>query len=82
VVGAGAFGNGLAFMAGGALVGWLLDETALVEIHRIPDQARLMIVITTGITGAIIGAIVLEMFRRSENLRKRRRLILHRPRTS
>jgi len=66
----GALGNALAFMAGGGFVGWLLEPDLLAQFYVHPEQARKLIVINTGITGALIGFIVLAAFRRSERVRK------------
>ena len=67
----GAIGNGLAFLAAGFLVGQLLDNSVLAQFFNlVPDQARLMIIANTGITGAVIGFMVLPTFRKSANARK------------
>jgi hypothetical protein len=66
----GAVGNGLAFMAAAVLVGWMISDDVLRQFYQNPSEARPIIVATTGITGAIIGAMVLAIFRRSERIRK------------
>jgi hypothetical protein len=66
----GALGNGLAFMCAGALVGRLLENDVLAQFYRNVDYARPSIIVSTAITGAIIGALVLMQFRRSERVRK------------
>ena len=67
----GAIGNGLAFLAAGFLVGTLLDDSVLAQFFYVdPDQARHTIIANTGITGAIIGMMVLAAFKRSEYARK------------
>lgn len=67
---AGMLGNGLAFMAAGAVLGQLLDDNVLAQFYRHIEYSRPIIIIATGITGAIIGALVLAQFRRSERIRK------------
>ena len=67
----GAIGNGLAFLIAGFVVGTLLDNSVLVHFFYLtPGQAKLIIIANTGITGAIIGAMVLAAFRKSEHARK------------
>ena len=66
----GALANGIAFMAAGAVVALWIDAGVLAKIYENVAQARVMIPITTGMTGAIIGAIVLAVFRRSERIRQ------------
>lgn len=66
----GALGNGFAFMAGGLLVGWLLDGSVLSKFYMHPEQAGTLILATTGITGAMTGAMVLAAFKTSERVRK------------
>jgi uncharacterized membrane protein YidH (DUF202 family) len=68
VVAFGALGNGLAFMAGGLLVAWMLDDQVLGQFYA--DHARLRVVLTTGLTGFVIGAMVLLAFKRSERARR------------
>jgi hypothetical protein len=67
----GAIGNGLAFSVAGFLVGTMLDPSVLAQFFDLnPDQARLIIIANTGITGAVIGVMVLTAFRKSEHARK------------
>jgi hypothetical protein len=66
----GSIGNGMAFMAAGAVVSSWIDEVVLAKFYENVAHAKIIIPITTGITGAIIGAIVLTVFRKSERLRK------------
>jgi hypothetical protein len=66
----GALANGLAFMAAGATVAFWIDTNVLAKFYENVARARLMIPITTGITGAMIGAIVLAVFRKSERVRQ------------
>jgi hypothetical protein len=62
----GAIGNGLAFLAAGFLVGSLLEDSVLDQFFSVqPDQARLIVIANTGLTGAVIGAFVLAAFRKS-----------------
>jgi hypothetical protein len=70
VAAVGALGNALAFVAAGAFVGLLLEPDVLDQFYVHPEQARTLIVINNGIIGAVIGAIVLGAFRRSERVRK------------
>ncbi len=67
----GAIGNGLAFSAAGFFVGKMLDPSVLAQFFDLdPDQARLIIIANTGMTGAVIGVMVLTAFRKSEHARK------------
>ena len=71
VAAVGAIGNGLAFLVAGFFVGQLLDPSVLAQFFYLdPDQARLTIIANTGITGAVIGVMVLAAFRKSEHARK------------
>jgi hypothetical protein len=71
VVAVGALGNGLALSAAGFLVGSLLDDLVLSQFFSVhPDQARLIVIANTGLTGAVVGAIVLAALKQSEHARK------------
>ncbi len=70
VVALGALGNGLAFVAAGLLVGWMLDDEVLGQFYAQPEHARLRVALTTGLTGLAIGAMVLLAFKRSERARQ------------
>jgi hypothetical protein len=71
VAAVGAFVNGLAFLAAGFFVGKLLDGSVLAQFFYVDlDQARYFIIVNTGITGAVIGGMVLAAFRKSEHARK------------
>ena len=63
----GALGNGLAFMAAGLLVAWLLDERVMGQFYA--DHVRLRVVLMTSLIGSAIGAMVLWAFKRSERAR-------------
>ena len=63
----GALGNGLAFMAAGLLVAWLLDERVMSQFYA--DYMRLRVVLMTSLIGIAIGAMVLWAFKRSERAR-------------
>jgi hypothetical protein len=63
----GALGNGLAFMAGGLLVAWLLDERVMGQFYA--DHVRMRVVLMTSLIGIAIGAMVLWAFKRSERAR-------------
>jgi hypothetical protein len=67
---AGALGNGLALMGAGWLVGSLLDAKVLAQFYVHPEHAVRYIVTSTGLTGFLIGAVVLAMFNKSERIRK------------
>jgi uncharacterized protein YneF (UPF0154 family) len=62
----GALGNGLALMVTALPVAWLLSNNALATIYKPESPARLLMVISTGLIGAAIGAIVLWQFKRLE----------------
>jgi Co/Zn/Cd efflux system component len=62
----GAIGNGLAFMAAALVVAWLLRDDVLAQFYAHPQQARPLVVITSGLIGLAIGAMVLAAFKRSE----------------
>jgi hypothetical protein len=66
----GALGNGLAFMGAGWLVGSLLGNTVLVQFYLHPEDAIRIIALSTGVTGFMVGAMVLAMFNKSERVRK------------
>src|SRR5215471_3669064 len=70
VAAVGAVANGLAFMGAGLLVGSLLDQRVLDQFFLHPEDARAIIVINTGMVGAVIGAMVLAAFRTSERVRR------------
>jgi hypothetical protein len=70
VLGVGAVGNGLSLMFAGWLVGSLLDQKVLAQFYMHPDHAVGIIVLSTGLTGFMVGALVLAMFNRSERVRK------------
>jgi hypothetical protein len=70
VVAAGALGNGLAFMAAGVLIAWMIDDKVLAQFYAQPERARPTIVILSGVTGLAVGAMVLFAFRRSERARR------------
>jgi hypothetical protein len=58
-------------LVAGFFVGTLLDPSVLAQFFYLdPDQARLAIIANTGITGAVIGVMVLAAFRKSERARK------------
>jgi hypothetical protein len=61
----GAIGNGLAFMAAGVLVSALLDESVLATFYWEPAKAPLVVIATSGVIGAAIGAMILASFRSS-----------------
>ena len=64
----GALSNGVAFMAGGLLVAWMLEDEVLAQFYA--DHARLRVVLSTGLIGLAIGAMVLWAFKRSERARQ------------
>jgi hypothetical protein len=66
----GALGNGLAFIGAGWLVGSLLDQTVLSLFYQHPEHAVRTIVLSTGITGVLVGLMVLAVFNKSERVRK------------
>jgi hypothetical protein len=68
VVASGALGNGVAFMAAGLLVAWMLEDQVLAKFYA--DHARLRVMLATGLTGLAIGAMVLLAFKRSERARR------------
>jgi hypothetical protein len=70
LVAAGAIGNGLSFMAVGALVAAMIDDKVLGGFYLRLEYARLLVVLMSGVTGAAIGAMVLFAFRRSERARR------------
>lgn len=71
VAAVGALGNGIALMGAGLLVGWLIEERVLLRFFHVPiEQARYIIIVNTGITGAVIGAMVLAAFKKSERARR------------
>jgi hypothetical protein len=66
-----AIGNGFASMAAGLLLSSLLADDVLAQFYRVdPQQARMIVVASTGLIGAVIGVMVLLAFRKSELVRK------------
>jgi hypothetical protein len=65
-----AIGNGLAFMAAGFLLASLISDAVLAQFYVHPEQAWSIIVVNTGLIGAVIGAMVLVAFRKSELVRR------------
>jgi hypothetical protein len=65
-----AIGNGVAFMAAGLLVASLLSDAVLAQFYVHSEQARPIIVVSTGLIGAVVGAMVLLAFRKSELVRR------------
>jgi hypothetical protein len=56
--------------AAGFLVGNLLDDSVLSQFFSVqPSQARLIVIANTGLTGAVVGAIVLAALKQSEHAR-------------
>ncbi len=71
VAAVGALGNGLALAAAGFLVGKMLNDSVLAQFFIVqPDQARLIVIANTALTGAVVGAIVLAALKQSEHARK------------
>ena len=68
--GVGALGNGLALMGAGWLVGSLLDERVLARFYLYPEHAIRIVMLSTGFTGFMVGAMVLATFNKSERIRK------------
>jgi hypothetical protein len=68
--GIGALGNALAFAIAGLLVGWLLKDDVKEQFYIHPEHATRIIMATTSMVGAIIGAWVLAVFNKSERVRK------------
>ena len=57
--------------AAGFIVGSLLDDRVLSQFFSVhPEQARLIVIANTGLTGAVVGAIVLAALKQSEHARK------------
>jgi hypothetical protein len=66
-----AIGNGFACMAAGFVLASLLSDVVLAQFYAVdPDQARGIVVASTGLIGAAIGAMVLAAFRKSERVRR------------
>ncbi len=61
----GAICNGLAYTGTAYLVAFLLPGTVLKEFNGDPEAAKLRIIVTSGIIGAVVGAMVLAMFKRN-----------------
>jgi hypothetical protein len=61
----GGIVNALAFMVGGVLISQLLSNDVLQNIHERADIAKVILASTTGMTGFVLGAILLAIFPRS-----------------
>ncbi len=61
----GGLANAAAFMIGGALIAKLLSDDFLQIMNQRPDVAKFILTSTMGITGLVLGAIVLAIFPRS-----------------
>jgi hypothetical protein len=70
VVLAGAIANGLAFAVAGGLVGWLIDPAVLARFYVHPDKAIFFIPANAATTGVLVGAMVLAVFNKSQQVRK------------
>lgn len=70
VLGLGALGNGLALIGAGWLVGSLIDPSVLAQFYVHPENAIVTIALSTGLTGFLIGAMVLAMFNKCQRVRK------------
>jgi hypothetical protein len=66
----GAIGNGLALAGAGWLVGSLLGDTVLAQFYLHPEHAVPIIALSTGLTGLMVGAVVLAVFNKSERVRE------------
>jgi hypothetical protein len=65
-----AIANGFACGAAGFVLASLLSEAVLAQFYEHPEHARAIIVANTGLIGAVIGAMVLAAFRKSERARR------------
>jgi hypothetical protein len=70
IVAIGALGNGLALVVAGLLAGSLIDSTVLAKFYARTDHAIALIAMSSGITGTVVGAIVLAVFNKSQRVRK------------
>ena len=78
-----AVANGCACMAAGAVLASMLSYPVLAQFYEHPERAKPLIVISTGLIGAAIGAMVLAAFRQSERVRKDvAEFVVDAPRTS
>jgi hypothetical protein len=66
----GAFGNGAALTCAGWLVGSKLGVPVLAQFYVHPEDAVHIVALSTGLTGFIVGAMVLAVFNGSERIRK------------
>jgi hypothetical protein len=64
----GAIWNRLVFAMTGLIVGVLLPETVLTELNTSIWMARLTIMLDAGVIGAVAGAMVLAMFKRTKQV--------------
>jgi hypothetical protein len=60
----GALGNGVAFVAAASVVAWLLSDEVLGTFFK--QDARVHVLVNTGLIGIAIGFMVLWQFKRSE----------------
>jgi hypothetical protein len=65
-----AVANGIACGAAGFIVASLLSNGVLAQFYEHPEHAKAIIVVNTSVIGAVIGAMVLAAFRKSERARR------------
>ncbi|MDD1535867.1 hypothetical protein DCM78_18440 [Bradyrhizobium sp. WBOS04] len=66
----GALGNGAALTCAGWLVAHLIGRQVLAQFYVDPEYAVQLVALSTGLTGFIVGGMVLAVFNESERIRK------------
>ncbi|WGD48593.1 hypothetical protein QA641_23350 [Bradyrhizobium sp. CB1650] len=66
----GALGNGGALTCAGWLVAHMVGQQVLAQFYAHPQDAVYLVALSTGLTGFIVGGMVLAVFNESERIRK------------
>lgn len=66
----GALGNGVALTCAGWLVAQMVGQPVLAQFYAHPENAVHLVALSTGLTGFIVGGMVLAVFNESERVRQ------------
>jgi hypothetical protein len=65
----GAFANGVALTCAGWLVAHLVGQPVLAQFYVHPEDATHLVALSSGLTGFVVGGMVLAVFNESERIR-------------